>query len=147
MAKAKYHLRGAASQARIQLPLRSYFLVVTPCLLGLVYLSDQMFDPSAPKTVTAPVLARSEDPPIRTEHILTAREAPAPLMEALTSSRDEQVPPMQSLAIPAPASDANAAEIARPQSKKPKRIVQPQKPALGHAWSAPGAYETVRPIW
>ena len=120
---------------------------MTPCLLGLVYLSDQMFDPSAPKTVTAPVLARSEDPPIRTEHILAAREAPAPLMEALTLSRDEQVPPMQSLAIPVPASDANAAEIARPQSKKPKRIAQPQKPALGHAWSAPGAYKTVRPIW
>ena len=146
MANAKYRLRGAAPQARIQMLLRSYFLIVAPCLLGLLYLSDQIFDPIAPKTVTAPVLARSADPPIRTGQILTVREAPVPLMETLTSSHHEQVPPIQSLAILAPASDANAAIIAKPQSKKPKRIVQPQKPALGHAWGGPGAYEPSR-VW
>ena len=146
MAKAKYFLRGAASQARIQMPLRSYFLVVTPCLLGLLYLSDQIFDPIAPKTVTAPVLTKSADQPIPSVQILTAREAPAPLMETLTS-HDNQVTPTQSLAIPAPASDANAAKIARPQSKKPKRIVQPQKRTLDHAWSSPGAFEPVRRVW
>ena len=145
MAKAKYRLRGAASQARIQMPLRSYFLVVTPCLLGLLYLSNQIFDPIAPKTVTAPVLVKSADQPIQPVQILTAREAPAPLMETLTS-HDKQIPPAQSLAISAPASDANAAKIAKPQSKKPKRMVHPQKTALGHAWGAPGAYEPSR-VW
>ena len=136
MAKARYRLR--VSPARVEMPLRSYFLVVTPCLLALLYLSDLMFDPITPKTVTASIVTNSADPPLGPRQAIIAQELPVPLMEVVTS-HDDQVPPIQPHAIPAPASEANASQVARPQRKKAK--LQPQDPVLQDTWRSLGVHE------
>jgi hypothetical protein len=120
------------------MPLRSYFLVVTPCLLALLYLSDQIFDPIVLKTVTASSVTKLAEPPLEPRQAIIAQEPPVPLMEVV-SSHDDQVPPLPPQAIPAPASEANASQVARPQRKKAK--LRPQKSVLRDTWRNLGGHE------
>ena len=73
---------------RVQMPLFGYFAVVTPCLLALLLIVAEAFDPPVPqKAIAAPIrLPGSRVQVAASLPILTVREAPAPPVWALTSA-------------------------------------------------------------
>ena len=120
MGKAGFYQRRSHPT---KMPIARYLCVVTPLLLGMLYLANQIFDPipskvAQPSYVPSRTTATAAIPAVQ---ILTVRDAPAPPLEVLTSS--EMPEPTTPVRDPTSrAQEANAAAIAS-HIKKPKRLL------------------------
>ena len=132
-------MRGYRS--RVRMPLFSYFAVVTPCLIGMLFIAAAAYDATPPPThVTAPIrLPGSRAQVVDTSlPILTIREAPTPPTWALTSTEDQimarQIEPRKH----------PVGKIAGAQNNKPKRPMQTRRG--GQSYAAAFSHDAGR-IW
>jgi hypothetical protein len=130
---------------RVRMPLFGYFTVVTPCLLGVLFIVSEAFDASPPRMdAAAPIRLPSSRVQVAASSlpILTVREAPPPPMWALTSTEDQimarQIEPIK----------RSVTKIAGGPSKKPKRQVQQERSRTRYVASAvPNSYEAIGRVW
>jgi hypothetical protein len=119
-------MRGYKSQYRFKMPLVAYFAVATPCLLGLLFVTEAAPDPiiqpkknaAAPLVLPGSAVRRPISAPI-----LTFREAPEPPAWILALN-EKPVPPHQAKSQK---KQGKAAKIASRQNKKTGHSAQAQR--------------------
>ena len=127
------------------MPLFGYFTVVTPCLLGALFIVSEAFDASPLRmNVTAPIRLPGSRVQVVASSlpILTVREAPPPPMWALTSTEDQIMAQQYEL------TKRSVTKVAGGPSKKPKRQVQQERSRTRHVASAvPNSYDAIGRVW
>jgi len=143
---AAHALTMCGYRSRVRMPLFGYFAVVTPCLLGVLFVVAEAFDATPPRMdVAAPLRlpgSRAQVAVASSLPILTVREAPPPPMWALTSTED-QIMARQNEPI-----KQSVARIAGGPSKKPMRQARQERSGTRYiASAAPNSYEAIGRVW
>ena len=139
---AAHALTMCGYRPRVRMPLFSYFAVVTPCLIGVLFIAPAAYAPPPPMRVAAPIrLPGSEIRVVDTSMpILTIREAPVPPAWALTSTEPQimarQIEPRKH----------PGAKIVKVQNSTPNRPMQTRRGGKAYAAAGPFYYDAGR-IW
>ena len=143
---AAHALTICGYRTRVRMPLFGYFAVVTPCLIGALFVVAEAFDATPPRMdVAAPVRlpgSRVHVTAATSLPILTVREGIPPPKWALTSTED-QIMARQNEPI-----KRSVERIAGGPSKKPMRQARQQRSGTHQIPSAaPNFYAAIGRVW